>query len=115
MFAWAVSDAALLHATLVLAAKHWIFLGGSKRLIESTLYQHKTKAIRLVNERLADPVAALADGTVGAVGVLVFVECLEGANEAAMIHLDGLEKMVHMRGDLHSPNMNGILQRMILL
>lgn len=74
MFAWAVSDAALLHATLVLAAKHWMFLGGSKRLIESTLYQHKTKAIRIVNERLADPVAALADGTVGAVGVLVFVE-----------------------------------------
>lgn len=74
MFAWAMSDAALLHATLVLAAKHWIFLGGSRRLIESTLYQHKTETIRLVNERLADPVAAISDGTVGAVSILIFVE-----------------------------------------
>lgn len=115
MFAWAVSDAALLHATLVLAAKHWIFLGGSRRLIEYTLYQHKTETIRLVNERLADPVAAVSDGTVGAVGILIFVEYLDGSDEAAAVHLNGLEKMVQMRGDLFSPNMNGLLQRMILL
>lgn len=74
MYAWTISDGALLNATLVLAAKHWSALGGSKRRIESTLYHHKTEAIRLVNERLADPVSAVADGTVGAVGILVFVE-----------------------------------------
>ncbi|KUJ19899.1 uncharacterized protein LY89DRAFT_464947 [Mollisia scopiformis] len=115
MFAWAVSDAALLHATLILTAKHWISLGGSRRFIESTLYQHKSEAIRLVNERLADPLAAVTDGTVSAVGILVILECLEGSNEAALVHLGGLEKMVHMRGDLHTPHMNGLAQRIILL
>lgn len=74
MFTWAISDGALLSASLVLAAKHWSGLRGSKRLIESTLYHLKTQAIRLVNERLSDPVAAVSDGTVGAVGVLVLME-----------------------------------------
>ncbi|KAE8451943.1 hypothetical protein EG329_002784 [Mollisiaceae sp. DMI_Dod_QoI] len=115
MFAWAATDAALLHASLVLAGKHWTFLGGSKRLIESTLYYHKMEAIRLLNERLADPVNSVSDGTVGAVGVLIFVECLDGSREAASVHLDGLEKMVQMRGDLYSPSMSGLLQRMIFL
>jgi hypothetical protein len=74
LFELATSDAALLHSSLMLSANHFISVGGARTLVESTLYQHKTTTIRMVNERLGDLAAATCDGTVGAVANLTILE-----------------------------------------
>jgi hypothetical protein len=74
LFELAKSDAALFHSTLMLSANHLISVGGERTLVESTLYQHKTTVIRMVNERLGDLAAATCDGTVGAVANLTILE-----------------------------------------
>jgi hypothetical protein len=74
LFELAKSDAALLHSSLMLSANHLISVGCTRALVESTLYQHKTTVIRMINERLGDLAAATCDGTVGAVANLTILE-----------------------------------------
>ncbi|KAG4430188.1 hypothetical protein IFR05_014330 [Cadophora sp. M221] len=100
----AVSDPGILHAALVLAAEHWILLGGQKSAIENTLNNHKMEAIRIVNDNLGNPATAICDST-----------CLHGSVETAAIHFKGLGQIVRMRGDLHAGSMNDLLQKAILL
>ena len=75
LFRFATSDAALLHGALVLAASNWMKLcGGQRAFIEPTFYQHKTEAIRIINERMGDSSVATSDATVGAIACLVILE-----------------------------------------
>jgi len=64
-----------MNGMLVLAASSWIRCCEEMRAtIEPTLYQHKTEAIRIVNERLGDRTAATSDSTVGAIACLAIWE-----------------------------------------
>ena len=76
MFDFAVSDEGLTHCAILLAADHFMLLGGSRTIAMSVFYQHKVEAIRIVNERLSDPELATADGTVGTVACLTIAEVI---------------------------------------
>jgi hypothetical protein len=69
-----ISDAVLLHASLVLAASHWVVLGGPRARVASSFYHHKVAALRIINERLDNPEEALLDSTIGAVACLSILE-----------------------------------------
>lgn len=68
------SDQALMHASILLAANHWVLLGGNPATVSSALYYHKVEAIRIINERLDDPVRAGLVGTIGAVAAMTLSE-----------------------------------------
>ncbi len=70
----AISDAVLLHASLVLAASHWVILGGPRSRVACSFYHHKVAALRIINERLGNPEEALRDSTIGAVACLTILE-----------------------------------------
>jgi hypothetical protein len=72
--ALARSDQALMHTSILLAANHWVLLGGNPATVASALYHHKVEAIRIINERLDDPVRAGLVGTVGAVAAMTLSE-----------------------------------------
>jgi len=75
LFRWAISDHALLNGVLVLSASSLIKCRQELRAaVEPTLYQHKTEAIRIVNERLGDRIVATSDGTMGAITCLAILE-----------------------------------------
>ncbi|GAD92093.1 hypothetical protein NFIA_080900 [Paecilomyces variotii No. 5] len=65
-------------------------------------FYHKSETIRLVNEKLNDPVQAAADATIAAVAILITVETLTGNIDQVRIHLNGLRQMIILRGDLSS-------------
>ena len=127
------SDQALMHTSILLAANHWVLLGGNPATVSSALYYHKVEAIRIINERLDDPVRAGLVGTIGAVAAMTLSEvsiALEslkqdltetiqqvscGNTEIATHHLNGLEHLLKLGGVLHTKNMCGFLHRMILL
>ena len=64
----ALSDAAMLHATLALVALHRIQTCGLPRA--DLYFWHRGEAIRLISQNLADPGKTTSDATLGAVAVL---------------------------------------------
>lgn len=69
-----VGNTALLNATLVLGASHWILLGGSKTEVAPAYYHHKVEAIKTINEGLADKSSAISDNILAAIAILAIAE-----------------------------------------
>lgn len=63
-----------MHTAILLAANHWVLLGGNPATVSSAFYHHKLEAIRIINERLGDPAGAGLVGTVGAVAAMTLAE-----------------------------------------
>ncbi|KAL2071899.1 hypothetical protein VTL71DRAFT_13134 [Oculimacula yallundae] len=72
------------------------------------------KAISAVNNDIADPEKQASDATIATVCSMANVENLNGNPENAVLHLNGLKRMVEMRGGLHCLGMHGILRRVVL-
>ena len=64
----AVSDSAVLHATLSLVAIHRFQTSGGPQT--NSYLWHRGEAMRLVSKSLADPAHATSDATIGAVSIL---------------------------------------------
>jgi hypothetical protein len=74
IFCLAISDAAILHVSLELSARHWIRIGGQNGITSSMIYYHKVEALRIVNERMNDLNEAIRGTTIGAVACLTILE-----------------------------------------
>ena len=83
-FPYAISDPAVLHATLCCSAAHYTLLGGGNGCIPLEYYYHKGEAIRLINERLGDPVRRTSDGTLAAIACLASLEVSNTARKSPM-------------------------------
>lgn len=83
-FNFAISDEALFHATMLHAAGHNAMLAGNTDLADP--FQLKLEAIRLVNERLGDPVRSISDLTIGAVACLVMFEVCTPPQQLSLSH-----------------------------
>lgn len=77
-FQFAMHHPALLHASLAIAASHWMHLGGSKSEALPVYYHHKIEAIRMVNTSLVDDESAVSDGTIAAIACLAISEVRTG-------------------------------------
>jgi hypothetical protein len=128
----ATSDEALMHTIILLAANYWVRKCGDPATVAFSLAHHKVEAIRIINERLGDPEMAAMDGTIGAVAGLSLVEVsireipssililtlkmvTNGSPETAIHHLNGLEHLVRLRGDLQTRPLQATVQQMILV
>lgn len=71
-FPFALTDPALFHATLLIAASH---IAGSKRSRPSSAYfQHRGEVIQIVSDRISNGFEAASDGTVGAISMLLVTD-----------------------------------------
>lgn len=70
-------------------------------------------AARLINERLADSTKALSDETIATVANMAAHEASNGVVASMIVHMDGLEQMVRMRGGIEGGGFAMIVQRMI--
>lgn len=122
-FGTAMSNPGFMQSLLCTIALHMYVMG---RGSFSDLVYHKTKAITAVNAALSDREAATSDANIGAVFNLLCVEeslpmaifQRENSDEEQpnqrQIHLNGLRKMVEIRGGLRNMNSNRCLQAFIL-
>jgi hypothetical protein len=67
----------------------------------SELFQYKTKAIRLLNQRLAVESEATAISTLYAILCLLTVNWVLGEQDEIAVHVKGLEKLMAIRGGFH--------------
>ena len=125
---FALTDAALLHATLSLVAYHYDITHGRDESLDC-LYQ-KGEAIKKMNQRLGDSHRQFSDTTIATVSLLVNIEVytvstqgsygvlteektMSGTRPISDVHMTALEKMVTARGGLENFNHNKVLQRVL--
>ncbi|KAL2060718.1 hypothetical protein VTL71DRAFT_9359 [Oculimacula yallundae] len=128
-FNYALTDPAMFHATIMHAAMHQRVVNGGTDHGEQV--QLKRDTIKMVTQRLEDPVLSRSDFTIGAVVCLVLLEVRlfrkrqtsninvdqqnqEGNLELSNIHMSGLQKMIALRGGVEKLGLAGVLRRKIL-
>ncbi|KAF2281315.1 uncharacterized protein EI97DRAFT_454521 [Westerdykella ornata] len=123
-FGTALHNTGFMHSLLCTAALHLYIVG---RCSMDIITYHKTQAIAAINSAISDPDPnlAISDANIGAVFNLLCVEeslllpflAQEAGQEMLNqreIHLNGLRRMVQLRGGLDSIGSNRILQAFIL-
>jgi hypothetical protein len=69
---FAVTDDALLHATLIISAFHVALLRGKTFSVDA--FRHQTKLVRVLNNRLSDSALSCSDSTILAISCLGLIE-----------------------------------------
>lgn len=88
------------HCILAIAASFQdVFLGKAKTTPEAL--KHLSRAYYLINKRLSGP-EAISDGTIAVVTTLAVFQRIHQQNSTGMIHLDGLYRMIQLRGGMES-------------
>lgn len=112
-FPFIMTDPALLHAVMLMAASHYTSAYGS-RSHPIDLLQLRGMAIREINQSLADPVRGTCDQLIAAVANMASHEALFGDRRVFHTHMTGLLRMVSLRGGLHNLGLRGLLERILL-
>ncbi|KUJ13371.1 uncharacterized protein LY89DRAFT_721396 [Mollisia scopiformis] len=109
-FHQALEDQLLLEATLHNAAVH--LDGLYKRQASTQALRHKANTIRLVNECLKSP-DGVSDSIIGAVVLMAWTANYNGNLPEMQLHLDGLARMVRIRGGLKTLGLGGLLHALV--
>ena len=127
----AMANPALFNATLFVSSVHLDGLDGYRESSESLYY--KLETIRVLNKALKDPELAVADETIAAVLLLgnIIVDLPLKLQRSALAnfststqsiigepgevdtHLNGLQKMVNLRGGIQSFTFDGVFLHML--
>lgn len=96
---WSNQRPVAYHTSLSLMANlHDFFFGGHSSASKAAVY-HLSQAVKLVNQQLRTP-KAISNSSLAVVNHLVGQELLQGGQPIAEMHLEGLQKMVELRGGL---------------
>lgn len=124
-FGTAISNPAFMHSLLCTAALHLYIVGRGS--IDSILY-HRTQAISAINAAISDPDVnvGISDANIGAVFSLLTVEEYlsmpifeqqpidQDHRHQFDVHMNGLRRMVQLRGGLLALHSNRVLQAFVL-
>ena len=108
-----MTDAASLHAVMLLAASHFSKVRGP-RSHTIDLLQLRGMAIREINSALEDPRRATSDQLIAAVANMASYEALFGDREIFNTHMTGLMRLVTLRGGLPQLGLNRLLEHVLL-
>ena len=108
-----MTDAAPLHAVMLLAASHYGRVRGA-RSHTIDLLQLRGMAIREINAALEDSRRATSDQLITAVAEMASYEALFGDHDIFNTHMTGLMRLVTLRGGLPQLGLNGLLERVLL-
>lgn len=112
-----MTDIALLHATLLVAATLFGSPPGPRRHTID-LIQLRGMAMGAINDALQDQFRSVSDQIIGAVATMAQYEAFWGENDpeskAYQLHMQGLVHLVRNKGGLPSLGLNGLLQKLLL-
>ncbi|CZR57003.1 uncharacterized protein PAC_06892 [Phialocephala subalpina] len=108
---YCIDDAAQLYITLSFCAS--LFASKSNSAQDESAY-YFSESISSIRQNLDNPRQKTSDSTVATVACLANIENLNGTLENAIVHMNGLEQLVRLRGGLENLGMQGILRRRVL-
>lgn len=107
------TDPALTCAIVLIAIIHRMSLMGMKQHPPEILHL-RGFVIVAVNQALQDPFRACSDQLIFAVANLAIFEAVFGSTEVYHVHMQGLVKMLRIRGGLPTLGFDGYLQKVLL-
>ena len=107
-----LTEPATFQIILLTSASHYCMINNMQRAAH--LLQLRQETLRLINDLLKDSAKAVTDTAIAAVAKLASYEAQFGDPALYQIHMDGLIRMVMMRGGLSKLGLNGLLMRMLL-
>ncbi|KAF2235036.1 hypothetical protein EV356DRAFT_514665 [Viridothelium virens] len=123
-FALAMTHRAFMHSLLATAAMHAYTVGKASYY---DIIRHKSLAVQEINLNLSDPISRIDDGNIAAVFSLLCVEesmllpfiAQDGesqdlASSQRLVHVNGLKRMIELRGGLAGLRVNQCLQALII-
>ncbi|KAF2221604.1 hypothetical protein BDZ85DRAFT_19049 [Elsinoe ampelina] len=113
-FPFVLTDTTLLHSVLLLAAAHCSSVKGPG-VHNIDIITLRGMALRSINDSLHDPAKSLSDELIGAVLSVATYEAMFGDSETYATHMKGLQKLVTLKGGLHTLGLDGLLERMLLM
>jgi hypothetical protein len=113
-FPFCLTDAAPLHAIMLMAAAYFGSVQGAQSHTIDIM-QLRMMAIKEINKALEDPTRrGTSDQVISAVAQMACYEALFGDRDTFIMHMKGLLRMVSLRGGLHALGLDGLLERMLL-
>lgn len=114
-FPLAMTEPALFSVIILLAASHYASLRGDLGNTKCDLLSLRCEAISSINKSLeTQQLGAVRDGLIGAIAKMASHEAMFGSLENYNIHMQGLKRVIHLRGGLTSLGLNGLLHRIVL-
>lgn len=108
----ALSDPAMLHATLCLVALHKYQTHHIS--LANPYFFHRGEAMRLINTRLSEPENATSDNTIGAIAILSTSDnTIAWPTAIQESHMSGLLTLVSLRGGIDGLSSNKHIKRVV--
>lgn len=107
----ALADPALFHVSLQTASLD-LDLRAQKGFANSEVLM--ADSVSLVRQKVANPASALQDETLDSIITLAAIEYGKGNTEVSALHVDGVKRLVRLRGGINSvKRVNPLTARMI--
>ena len=78
--------------------------------------EHKQKALKLITDRMKDPVEAISDPSIGAVLNIAGYELIDKNGQGFATHMNGLSRLINQRGGMSTfkdnPDLENVIMRM---
>ncbi|CDM35594.1 transcriptional regulator family: Fungal Specific TF [Penicillium roqueforti] len=114
-FPLVMTEPALFSVILLLAASHYASLQVDPSSMKIDLLGFRYTAVLSINRSLdARQPENVHDALIGAIAKMASYEAMFGSLENYNIHMQGLARLISLRGGLTSLGLNGLLQRMVI-
>lgn len=115
-FHFVIADAAAFSVVMLLSAANYISVDSANPppLGANGMLQLKHNAIMAINDVFVDERTRLSDGAIGAIAKMASYEAVHGDVQSYRLHMDGLQRMIELRGGLSCLGLGGLLRRMII-
>ncbi|KAJ9486940.1 hypothetical protein VN97_g6386 [Penicillium thymicola] len=114
-FPLVMTDPALFSVIMLLAASHYASLQGSPGSMKIDLLGLRYEAVLSINRSLEfQQPQTVHDALIGAIAKMASYEAMFGSLENYYIHMQGLARLIGLRGGLTSLGLNGLLHRIVV-
>ncbi|KAJ5088407.1 hypothetical protein N7456_012023, partial [Penicillium angulare] len=115
-FPLVMTEPALFSVIMLLAASHYASLQEKPSTMKMDLLGLRSEAITSINNRLEHYHGPdfIHDALIGAIAKMASYEAMFGSLENYNIHMQGLERIIGIRGGLNSLGLNGLLHRIVV-
>lgn len=114
-FPLVMTEPALFSVILLLAASHYVSLQGGTGRMRTKLLALRYEAVSSINLSLEiQQLGTVGDALVGAIAKMASYEAMFGSRENYHIHMQGLIRVIRLRGGFTSLGLNGLLYRIVL-
>ena len=113
-FPLVMTEPCLFLVIMLIAASHYASVQHNSPEMRLNLLNLRREAVQSVNQALDRQRGVLNDALIGAIAKMASYEAMFGDLNNYTVHMQGLHKIVHLRGGLDYLGLGGLLRRIVI-